>query len=66
MAALPVQGPSERTFSPKSFYIEIFFISHLELGHKVLTPKMKKNWGLATLFRRKWQWKNALISRNRS
>ena len=31
-----------RTFAPKSSYDEIFFISRLELGHKVLTPKMKK------------------------
>ena len=31
-----------RTFAPKSSYGEIFFISRLELGHKVLTPKMKK------------------------
>ena len=31
-----------RTFAPKSSYGEIVFISHLELGHKVLTPKMEK------------------------
>ena len=31
-----------RTFAPKSSYGEIFFISPLELVHKVLTPKMKK------------------------
>ena len=31
-----------RTFVPKSSYGEIFFISPLELVHKVLTPKMKK------------------------
>ena len=31
-----------RTFASKSSYGEIFFISRLELGHKVLTPKMKK------------------------
>ena len=31
-----------RTFAPKSSYSEIFFISPLELVHKVLTPKMKK------------------------
>ena len=57
---------SLRTFAPKSSYGEIFFISPLELVHKVLTPKMKKKWGSPTLFRRKWQWKNALISINRS
>ena len=34
-----------RTFAPKSSYGEIFFISRLELGHKVLTPKMKKKNG---------------------
>ena len=55
-----------RTFAPKSSYGEIFFISRLELVDKVLTPKMKKKWGSPTLFRRKWQWKNALISINRS
>ena len=33
---------SLRTFSSKSSYGEIFFISPLELVHKVLTPKMKK------------------------
>ena len=55
-----------RTFAPKSSYGEIFFISPLELGHKVLTPKMEKKWGSPTLFRRKWQGKNALISINRS
>ena len=31
-----------RTFAPKSSYGEIFFISPLELVHKVLTPKPKK------------------------
>ena len=31
-----------RTFAPKSSYGEIFFISSLELVHKVLSPKMKK------------------------
>ena len=55
-----------RTFAPKSSYGEIFLISPLELGHKVLTPKMEKKWGSLTLFRRKWQWKNVLISINRS
>ena len=35
-----------RTFAPKSSYGEIFFISRLELGHKVLTPKMKKKMGV--------------------
>ena len=35
-----------RTFAPKSSYGEIFFISHLELVHKVLTPKMKKKLGV--------------------
>ena len=34
-----------RTFAPKSSYGEIFFLSRLELGHKVLTPKMKKKIG---------------------
>ena len=34
-----------RTFAPKSSYGEIFFISPLELVHKVLTPKMKKKNG---------------------
>ena len=34
-----------RTYAPKSSYGEIFFISPLELVHKVLTPKMKKKWG---------------------
>ena len=55
-----------RTFAPKYSYGEIFFISRLELVDKVLTPNMKKKWGSPTLFRRKWQWKNALISINRS
>ena len=31
-----------RTFVPKSSYDKIFYISRLELVHKVLTPKMKK------------------------
>ena len=35
-----------RTFAPKSSYGEIFFISHLVLVHKVLTPKMKKKMGV--------------------
>ena len=35
-----------RTFAPKSSYGEIFFISRLELGHKVLTPKMIKKMGV--------------------
>ena len=35
-----------RTFAPKSSYGEIFFISRLELGHKVLTPKMQKKMGV--------------------
>ena len=35
-----------RTFAPKSSYGEIFFISPLELVHKVLTPKMKKAMGV--------------------
>ena len=34
-----------RTFAPKSSYGEIFVISPLELVHKVLTPKIKKNGG---------------------
>ena len=55
----------EEVLAPKSSYGEIFFISALELvDDKVLTPKMKKKWGSLTLFRRKWQWKNALISIN--
>ena len=33
-----------RTFAPKSSYGEIFFISPLELVHKVLNPKMEKKW----------------------
>ena len=37
---------SLRTFAPKSSYGEIFFISRLELGHKVLTPKMKTKLGV--------------------
>ena len=60
------EDSSLRTFAPKFSYGEIFFISRLELGHKVLTPKMKKKWGSPTLFGRKWQWKTALISRNLS
>ena len=35
----------KRTFAAKSSYGEIFFISPLELVHKVLTPKTKKNGG---------------------
>ena len=35
-----------RTFAPKSSYGEIFFISPLELVHKVLTQKMKKKMGV--------------------
>ena len=35
-----------RTFAPKSSYGEIFFISPLELVHKVLTLKMKKKVGV--------------------
>ena len=38
--------PLLRTFAPKSSYGEIFFISRLELGHKVLTPKRKKKMGV--------------------
>ena len=34
-----------RTFAQKSSYGEIFFISPLELVHKVLSPKMKKKNG---------------------
>ena len=34
-----------RTFAPKSSYVEIFFISPLELFHKVRTPKMEKKNG---------------------
>ena len=34
-----------RTFAPKSSFGEIFFISPLELVHKVLNPKMEKNNG---------------------
>ena len=37
---------SLRTFAPKSSYGVIFFISPLELVHKVLTPKMKKKMGV--------------------
>ena len=33
--------PGVVLFAPKSSYGEIFFISSLELVHKVLTPKMK-------------------------
>ena len=39
-------GSFLRTFAPKSSYGEIFFISPLELVHKVLTPKMKKKMGV--------------------
>ena len=39
--------PKLRTFAPKSSYGEIFFISPLELVHKVLTAKMKKGLALA-------------------
>ena len=35
-----------RTFAPKSCYGEIFFISPLDLVHKVLTPTMKKKMGV--------------------
>ena len=35
-----------RTFAPNSSYGESFFISPLELVHKVLTPKMKKKIGV--------------------
>ena len=55
-----------RTFAQKSSHIEICFISCLKLGHKLLIPKMEKNWGLPTLFWRKRQGKNALISIDRS
>ena len=34
-----------RTFAQKSSYGEIFFISPLELVHKVPSPKMEKNGG---------------------
>ena len=62
-----ISTPPLRTFAPKSSYGEVFFISPLELVDKVLTPKMKKKYCSPTLFRRKWQWKNALIiSINRS
>ena len=37
---------SLRTFALKSSYGEILFISPLELGHKVLNPKMKKKMGV--------------------
>ena len=42
-----------RTFAPKSSYGEIFFISRLELGHKVLTPKMKKKMGVTDFVSKK-------------
>ena len=35
-----------RMFAPNSSYSEIFFISRLELGHEVLTSKMKKTMGV--------------------
>ena len=35
-----------RTFAPTSSFGKIFFISPLELVHKVLTPKMKKKIGV--------------------
>ena len=35
-----------RAFAQKSSYGEIFFISSLELVHKVLSPKMKKKMGV--------------------
>ena len=35
-----------RKFVQKSSYGEIFFISPLELVHKVLSPKMKKKMGV--------------------
>ena len=38
--------PYLRTFAQKSSYGEIFFISPLELVHKVLSPKMKKKMGV--------------------
>ena len=39
-------GRDLRTFAPKSSYGVIFFISPLELVHKVLTPKLKKKMGV--------------------
>ena len=38
---------------PKSSYGEIFFISRLELGHKVLTPKIKKKLGVTDFVSKK-------------
>ena len=55
-----------RTFAPKSSYGEIFFISPLELVHKVLTPKMKKKMGFNDFVSEKMVVENALISINRS
>ena len=37
---------SLRKFAQKSSHIEICFISSLKLGHKLLIPKMKKDWGV--------------------
>ena len=55
-----------RTFAPKSSYGEIFFISRLELGDKVFTPKMKKKMGVTDFVSEKIAVENALISINRS
>ena len=55
-----------KTFAPKSSYGEIFFVSRLELGHKVLTPKMKKKLGVTYFLSEKMAVENALIWRNRS
>ena len=62
---LPRSSPL-RTFAPKSSYGEIFFISPLELVHKVLTPKMKKKMGVTDFVWEKMAVENALISINRS
>ena len=55
-----------RTFAPKSSYGEIFFISPLELGHKVLTPEIEKKMGVTEFVSEKMAVENALISINGS
>ena len=58
---------SLRKFAQKSSHIEICFISSLKLGHKLLIPKMKKNWGGHRLcFGEKRQGKNAIIPLDKS
>ena len=58
--------PAFKDVRAKISLSEIVFISRLELGHKVLTPKMKRKLGVTDFVSEKMAVENALISINRS